>query len=155
MCHFHFCLDFRLRHTSWHVRDWVSITLQRKPDVEIVEVLEHTASTHTAAATHAHSQTHTHRATRTHSPKLLSSGSNQRRHHEAKRNAAWQQRQGNCHGYRTHCVAAAFSNGRSEGSWVRRKGARFKCAQSQLNWSSNDSIYALANLQLRLKCVCV
>lgn len=35
------------------------------------------------------------------------------------------------------------------------KGARFKCAQSQLNWSSNDSIYALANLQLRLKCVCV
>lgn len=38
---------------------------------------------------------------------------------------------------------------------AERKGARFKCAQSQLNWSSNDSIYALANLQLRLKCVCV
>lgn len=55
-------------------------------------------------------------------------------------------------------MAATFSNGHSGEQLVRvgqGKGARFKCAQSQLNWGSNDSIYALANLQLRLKCVCV
>lgn len=79
----------------------------------------HSQHTHTAIATHAH----THTAIRTHSPKLLSSSSNQRRHHEAKRDAAWQQRQGNCHGYRTRCVAATFFNGHSEGSWERKGGS--------------------------------
>lgn len=154
MCHFHFCLDFRSRHTSpaaataaaWHVRDWVSITLQRKPDVEIVEVLEHTTNT----AKHTYRHTHT---------ALSCLAAAAIKDDTTKRNATLPGNSGKEIAMDTgHTAWQPRSATDTAGQLVREgqgKGARFKCAQSQLNWGSNDSIYALANLQLRLKCVCV